>query len=229
MRFSEHARTPMRPVAFKIVIGRSPLRRGAASRLLSVAQKNATWMDHIGHPAPQETIMKVRTAILVASLAASATASFATSVYHTSPSQEEGVSLAADHLGNAVTRQSVESTVLAAQKDGSLYWINCNRPSAIPWGATVCATWAARQAGLTPDNCPDPRSREPRLCATPRTGIQLYTPNPSFSQKGKVHHETQVHPHRPLLDRRSRVRLGSGNQQDAPASSGGADTGHAKW
>ena len=39
--------------------------------------------------------MKVRTAILVASLAASATASFATSVYHASPSQEEGVSLAA--------------------------------------------------------------------------------------------------------------------------------------
>ena len=68
--------------------------------------------------------MKVRTAILVASLAASATASFATSVYHTSPSQEEGVSLAPDHLGNAVTRQSVESTVLAAQKDGSLYWIS---------------------------------------------------------------------------------------------------------
>jgi hypothetical protein len=81
-------------------------------------------MDHIGHPAPQETIMKVRTAILVASLAASASASFATSVYHTSPSQEEGVSLAPDHLGNAVTRQSVESTVLAAQKDGSLYWIS---------------------------------------------------------------------------------------------------------
>mgnify|MGYP003601923371 CR=1 FL=1 len=57
--------------------------------------------------------MKVRTAILVASLAASATASFATSVYHASPSQEEGVSLAADHLGNAVSRQAVESTVLA--------------------------------------------------------------------------------------------------------------------
>jgi len=72
-------------------------------------------MNHIGHPAPQETIMKVRTAILVASLAASATASFATSVYHASPSQEEGVSLAADHLGNAVSRQAVENTVMAAQ------------------------------------------------------------------------------------------------------------------
>lgn len=68
--------------------------------------------------------MKVRTAILVASLAVSTTASFATSVYHASPSQEEGVSLAADHLGNAVSRQAVESTVLAAQKDGSLYWIS---------------------------------------------------------------------------------------------------------
>ena len=76
--------------------------------------------------------MKVRTAILVASLAASATASFATSVYHTSPSQEEGVSLAPDHLGNAVTRQSVESTVLAAQKDGSLYWISRGYPATYP-------------------------------------------------------------------------------------------------
>ena len=76
--------------------------------------------------------MKVRTAILVASLAASATASFATSVYHASPSQEEGVSLAADHLGNAVSRQAVESTVLAAQKDGSLYWISRGYPATYP-------------------------------------------------------------------------------------------------
>jgi hypothetical protein len=89
-------------------------------------------MDHTGHPASQETIMKVRTAILVASLAASATASFATSVYHASPSQEEGVSLAADHLGNAVSRQAVENTVLAAQKDSSLYWISRGYPATYP-------------------------------------------------------------------------------------------------
>ncbi|MBO1011488.1 MULTISPECIES: hypothetical protein [Acidovorax] len=76
--------------------------------------------------------MKIRTAILVASLAAFATASFATSVYHASPSQEEGVSLAPDHLGNAVSRQAVESTVLAAQKDGSLYWISRGYPATYP-------------------------------------------------------------------------------------------------
>lgn len=105
---------------------------GALSRLLSVVQINATWMDHIGHPAPQETIMKIRTAVLVASLAASATASFATSVYHASPSQEEGVTFAPDHMGNAVSRQAVESTVLAAQKDGSLYWISRGYPATYP-------------------------------------------------------------------------------------------------
>lgn len=76
--------------------------------------------------------MKFRTAVLVASLAASATASFATSVYHASPSQEEGVSLAPDHLGNAVTRQAVESSVLTAQKDGSLYWISRGYPATYP-------------------------------------------------------------------------------------------------
>lgn len=76
--------------------------------------------------------MKLRTAVLVASLAASATASFATSVYHASPSQEEGVSLAPDHLGNAVSREAVASTVVAAQKDGSLYWISRGYPATYP-------------------------------------------------------------------------------------------------
>ena len=89
--------------------------------------------------------MKVRTAILVASLAASATASFATSVYHTSPSQEEGVSLAPDHLGNAVTRQSVESTVLAAQKDGSLYWISRGYPATYPLVKAPVSTKSRQQ------------------------------------------------------------------------------------
>ncbi len=40
------------------------------------------------------------------------------------------MSLAADHLGNAVSRQAVESTVLAAQKDGTLYWISRGYPLA---------------------------------------------------------------------------------------------------
>ena len=42
------------------------------------------------------------------------------------------MSLAADHLGNAVSRQAVESTVLAAQKDGSLYWISRGYPATYP-------------------------------------------------------------------------------------------------
>ena len=76
--------------------------------------------------------MKVRTAFLVASLAASGTASFATSVYHESPSQEEGVALAPDHLGNAISREAVANTVVAAQKDGSLYWISRGYPATYP-------------------------------------------------------------------------------------------------
>jgi hypothetical protein len=35
-----------------------------------VAQKNATWMDHIGHPAPQEIIMKLKSTLIVLSLIA---------------------------------------------------------------------------------------------------------------------------------------------------------------
>ncbi len=42
------------------------------------------------------------------------------------------MSLAADHLGNAVSRQAVESTVLAAQKDGTLYWISRGYPGTYP-------------------------------------------------------------------------------------------------
>ena len=42
------------------------------------------------------------------------------------------MSLAADHLGNAVSRQAVENTVLATQKDGSLYWISRGYPATYP-------------------------------------------------------------------------------------------------
>ncbi|WP_159322772.1 hypothetical protein, partial [Raoultella terrigena] len=76
--------------------------------------------------------MKTRTALIAASLAISAGASFATSVYHPSASQEEGVSLAADHLGGAVSRQAVQGAVIAAQQDGSLHWISRGYPATYP-------------------------------------------------------------------------------------------------
>ncbi len=76
--------------------------------------------------------MIIRFALIAASLAASATASFASSVYHASPSQEEGVALAPDHLGNAVSRESVQKDVLVAQQNGSLYWISRGYPATYP-------------------------------------------------------------------------------------------------
>lgn len=76
--------------------------------------------------------MKTRTALIAVSLAISAGASFATSVYHPSASQEEGVSLAADHLGGAVSRQAVQGAVIAAQQDGSLHWISRGYPATYP-------------------------------------------------------------------------------------------------
>ena len=75
--------------------------------------------------------MKVRTALIIASLAAT-TSSFASSVYHASPVQEEGAVFAPDHLGNTVSRETVQNTVLAAQKDGSLQWISRGYPATYP-------------------------------------------------------------------------------------------------
>lgn len=75
--------------------------------------------------------MKVRTALIIASLAAT-TSAFASSVYHASPVQEEGVVFAPDHLGNTVSRETVQNTVLAAQKDGSLQWISRGYPATYP-------------------------------------------------------------------------------------------------
>ena len=75
--------------------------------------------------------MKVRTALIIASLAAT-TSSFASSVYHASPVQEEGAVFAPDHLGNTVSRETVQNTVMAAHKDGSLQWISRGYPATYP-------------------------------------------------------------------------------------------------
>ncbi|MCO5356872.1 hypothetical protein [Acidovorax kalamii] len=76
--------------------------------------------------------MKARTALVVVASLAAATSSFASSVYHASPVQEEGVAFVPDHLGNTVSRETVQNTVLAAQKDGSLQWISRGYPATYP-------------------------------------------------------------------------------------------------
>ena len=60
--------------------------------------------------------MKVRFALIALGLATAATASLASTVYHTSPTQEEGVSFVPSHLGNAVSREDVQKNVLVAQQ-----------------------------------------------------------------------------------------------------------------
>ncbi|MDT0136957.1 hypothetical protein [Acidovorax sp. PRC11] len=74
--------------------------------------------------------MKPHFVLAIAALAA--TPVFATSVYHPSAVQEEGVVFAPDHLGNTVSREAVRNTVLAAQKDGSLQWISRGYPATYP-------------------------------------------------------------------------------------------------
>ena len=76
--------------------------------------------------------MKTRNVLIIASLAAVATTSFASSAYHASPVQEEGAKFAPDHLGNTVSRDSVRNNVLVAQQDGSLHWISRGYPAAYP-------------------------------------------------------------------------------------------------
>lgn len=76
--------------------------------------------------------MKVRNALIIAGLATAATTSFASSVYHQSPVQEEGAVFTPEHLGNAVSRDSVRNNVLVAQQDGSLHWISRGYPATYP-------------------------------------------------------------------------------------------------
>jgi hypothetical protein len=89
-------------------------------------------MAHTEHPEPQEITMKVRTAILVAGLSLAASGAFASSVYHASPVQEQGTVFIPSHLGNSVSRDAVHTSVLAAQKDGSLPWISRGYPATYP-------------------------------------------------------------------------------------------------
>ena len=76
--------------------------------------------------------MKVRFALIALSLAATATASLASTAYHTSPTQEEGATFVPSHLGNAVSREDVQKNVLIAQQDGSLHWISRGYPATYP-------------------------------------------------------------------------------------------------
>ncbi|MGN8004599.1 hypothetical protein ACTJKQ_15550 [Acidovorax sp. 22279] len=109
--------------------------------------------------------MKVRTVLIIASLAAATTSSFASSAYHASSVQEEGSVFKPDHLGNMVSRESVQSAVLAAQKDGSLPWIGRGYPASYPLvkGPTLTKTrdqvlqelQAAKRAPVTADGMRD--------------------------------------------------------------------------
>lgn len=76
--------------------------------------------------------MKVRFALTAFSLAATATASFASTAFHASPSQEEGATFLPSHLGDSVSREDVEKDVLVAQKNGSLQWISRGYPATYP-------------------------------------------------------------------------------------------------
>ena len=59
--------------------------------------------------------MKARFALIAFSLAATATASFASTAFHTSPSQEEGATFVPSHVGGTVSREDVQQNVLVAQ------------------------------------------------------------------------------------------------------------------
>jgi len=76
--------------------------------------------------------MKARFALIAFSLAATATASFASTAFHTSPSQEEGATFVPSHLGRTVSREDVQQNVLVAQQNGSLHWISRGYPATYP-------------------------------------------------------------------------------------------------
>lgn len=80
----------------------------------------------------KETLLKVRFALIALSLATTATASFASTAFHISHSQEEGVTFVPSHLGNTVSREDVQKNVLVAQQDGSLHWISRGYPASYP-------------------------------------------------------------------------------------------------
>jgi hypothetical protein len=76
--------------------------------------------------------MKTSHLVLAAALAGVASTSMATQLYHPSVSQEEGVKYEAHHLTGGTSRNTVQQSVLLAQRDGSLHWISRGYPPTYP-------------------------------------------------------------------------------------------------
>lgn len=89
--------------------------------------------------------MKARFALIAFSLAATATASFASTAYHASPTQEEGATLVPSHLGGTVSRADVQQNVLIAQQNGSLHWISRGYSATYPLVKPPVSTMSRQQ------------------------------------------------------------------------------------
>ena len=89
--------------------------------------------------------MKARFALIACSLAATATASIASTAFHTSPSQEEGATFVPSHLGGTVSREDVQQNVLVAQQNGSLHWISGGYPATYPLVKAPASTKSRQQ------------------------------------------------------------------------------------
>jgi hypothetical protein len=75
--------------------------------------------------------MKFRHVLLVVSLGAVASTSFATQLYHPS-NAEEGVTMLLLHQSTGLTRAEVRTNVMGAQRDGTLSWISRGYPGTYP-------------------------------------------------------------------------------------------------
>lgn len=76
--------------------------------------------------------MKLRNiAIAAASLGLVASASFASELYHPS-NAEEGWTLHPNHMTSGLTRAQVNTSVMGAQRDGTLTWISRGYPARYP-------------------------------------------------------------------------------------------------
>ena len=88
--------------------------------------------------------MKVCHLVFAASLGIVASASFATELYHPS-NAEEGVSLHPNHVSSGLTREQVNTTVMGAQRDGTLTWISRGYPPRYPHAAGPSLTKTSEQ------------------------------------------------------------------------------------
>lgn len=88
--------------------------------------------------------MKARFALVACSLA-SATASFASTAFHTSPIHEESVAFVPSHVGGTVSREDVQQNVLVAQQNGSLHWISGGYPATYPLVKAPASTKSRQQ------------------------------------------------------------------------------------